>query len=224
MEINGIGQTLAGANQEAGRANGDLGKNEFLQLLVAQLQNQDPINPMEGTEFAAQLAQFNSVEQLINVNTGIAELSQAQQVMSNGLNNSLASSLAGKTVKVFGNQVSGGDNGSTGISIKLNQLASDVEILVRDANGTVVSTDNLQNLGEGEHQWSWNGKTDDGRRVPEGTYTIEVNARNGDENVSALTFTEGVVERVKFTGEGIKLLVNGVLMSLGDVEEIGTES
>jgi len=224
MEINGIGQTLAGANQEAGRANGDLGKNEFLQLLVAQLQNQDPINPMEGTEFAAQLAQFNSVEQLINVNTGIAELSQAQQVMSNGLNNSLASSLAGKTVKVFGNQVSVGDNGSTDISIKLNQLASDVEILVRDANGTVVSTDNLQNLGEGEHQWSWNGKTDDGRRVPEGTYTIEVNARNGDENVSALTFTEGVVERVKFTGEGIKLLVNGVLMSLGDVEEIGIES
>ena len=224
MEINGIGQSIAGANQNAGRANGDLGKNEFLQLLVAQLQNQDPINPMEGTEFAAQLAQFNSVEQLINVNTGIAELSQAQQVMSNGLNNSLASSLAGKTVKVFGNQVSAGDNGTTDISIKLNQLASDVEILVRDANGTVVSTDNLQNLGEGEHEWSWNGKTDDGRRVPEGIYTVEVNARNGDKNVSALTFTEGIVDRVKFTGDGIKLLVNGMLMSLGDVEEIGIES
>src|SRR6056297_2956203 len=94
MEINGISQALAGNAQSAAGANGELGKNEFLQLLVAQLQNQDPINPMEGTEFATQLAQFNSVEQLINMNSGIQNLTQMQEVMSNGLNNSLASSLA----------------------------------------------------------------------------------------------------------------------------------
>lgn len=221
MEINRINQVLEGNIQNAAGANGQLGKNEFLQLLVAQLQNQDPINPMDGTEFATQLAQFNSVEQLINMNTGIANLTQMQEIMSNGLNNSLASSLAGKSVKALGNQVSVGDEGKNDLSFKLNQLASDVEFIVRDSNGTVVHTDNLQNLGEGEHEWTWNGKTDDGRKVPEGIYSVEIKARNGDQNVGALTFIEGEVEKVRFTGEGVKLLVNGVLVSLGDVEEIG---
>jgi flagellar basal-body rod modification protein FlgD len=221
MEINGISQALAGNAQSAAGANGQLGKNEFLQLLVAQLQNQDPINPMEGTEFATQLAQFNSVEQLINMNTGIENLTQMQEIMSNGLNNSLASSLAGKSVKVLGNQISTAENGSTDISFRINQLASDVELTVRDSNGTVLHTDTLKNLGEGDHEWSWSGKTNDGRKVPEGVYTVEINAKNGDQNIAALPFMEGEVEKVRFTGEGVKLLVNGVLVSLGDVEEIG---
>ncbi len=221
MEINGISQALAGNAQSAAGANGELGKNEFLQLLVAQLQNQDPINPMEGTEFATQLAQFNSVEQLINMNSGIQNLTQMQEVMSNGLNNSLASSLAGKSVKVLGNQISTAENGTTDISFRINRLASDVELTVRDLNGTVMHTDTLKNLGAGDHDWSWNGKTDDGRKVPEGVYTVEIKAKNGDQNIAALPFMEGEVEKVRFTGEGVKLLVNGVLVSLGDVEEIG---
>ncbi|MGF1670597.1 MAG: flagellar hook assembly protein FlgD [Balneolaceae bacterium] len=221
MEINGINQALAGNTQSTQNTNGQLGKNEFLQLLVAQLQNQDPINPMDGTEFATQLAQFNSVEQLINMNEGIAELSRAQDIMSNGLTNSLASSLAGKTVKVLSNQIAVGESGKSEISFRLNQLASDAEIIVRDANGTVIRTDKMENLSPGDHIWEWNGKTDDGNRVPEGVYTVEVKAKNGDSNISALTFMEGQVEKVRFTGEGVKLLVNGVLISLGNVEEIG---
>ena len=81
MNVNGIQST---SNPYAGNSTdrNAMGQQEFLQLLVAQMKNQDPINPMDGTEFASQLAQFNSVEQLIGVNSALTDLQQSQNIMS----------------------------------------------------------------------------------------------------------------------------------------------
>src|SRR5690625_601492 len=100
------GASSSSAKPEQGReTNSALGQQEFLHLLVAQMQNQDPLNPMDGTEFASQLAQFNSVEQLIHLNQGLGMLQASQDAMSSSLSNSMAASLAGKQVKALSNQL-----------------------------------------------------------------------------------------------------------------------
>jgi len=218
-------------NQQGGRAatqnnltNQSLGKQEFLQLLVAQLQNQDPINPMDSKEFASQLAQFNSVEQLINLNDGVQNLAQSQQLTSSGLTNTMAASLTGKTVRALSDKVALEAGESSEVNFRLNNIASEVEITVFDSSGNVMRTETLENIGRGDHTWEWDGKTSDGRNVPEGTYRTTVTAKNGDEESSALTFVEGIAEKVRFSQNGAELIVNGIKIPLGDVEEIGIQN
>ena len=76
-----------------------LGKDDFLKLLIVQLRNQDPLNPTEGTEFAAQLAQFSSVEQLTNINSTLTESLATNKLLTQSIGNSLATTMIGKTVK-----------------------------------------------------------------------------------------------------------------------------
>jgi flagellar basal-body rod modification protein FlgD len=224
MDIsNIIASSQAGQGPQASSTAGknQLGKDGFLQLLVAQMKNQDPINPMDGTEFASQLAQFNSVEQLINVNDGIQQLAQSQNAMSNGLSNTLAASLTGKNVRAISNNVSVQTGEESTIPYRLNNTASSVEITITDAAGNTVRTQQLENIPEGENSWAWDGKSNDGSSVPEGTYNIEISAKNGDSDVQALTYQEGIAEKVRYSEKGVELIVNGVAIPLGDVEEIG---
>jgi flagellar basal-body rod modification protein FlgD len=217
--INSNTSFIRQASSEPGSS--DLGKQDFLQLLVTQLRNQDPVNPMEGAEFASQLAQFNSVEQLVNVNSGLEKLAQQQEAMSNGLVNTMASTLTGKQVKVHTNQLALGESGKADIQFKLDGNASDTEVVIRDQDGTVVRTENLSNLGKGDHSWQWDGRTESGKKAPEGEYTVEINAKDGDAKVKSTSFVRGEISRIRFSGEGVKLMVNGLSVSLGDVEEIG---
>ncbi|MEX0779600.1 MAG: flagellar hook capping FlgD N-terminal domain-containing protein [Balneolales bacterium] len=222
MDINGIMGAQSTSQPGQTNASGEMGKDEFLQLLIAQMRHQDPLNPMEGTEFASQLAQFNSVEQLINVNDGIANLAAAQDLMSTGLNNSLAATLTGKNVTVLSNQIGFNGSDDSEMQFRLNNLASEINIEVRNASGSVVRTETLENYGAGDHSWTWDGKTSAGQSVPEGTYSFEIAAKNEDDEVPVLSFIEGTAEKIRFTGDGVKLLVNGVLLPLEDVEQIGS--
>lgn len=222
MELSGINGTTASAQKDvSGAGRTELGKDEFLKLLITQLRHQDPLNPMEGTEFATQLAQFNTVEQLINLNSGIEGLALAQNIMAAGLNNSLAASLTGKSARVLSQSIYTDGTSDQIIHLRLRELAAETDITIRDSNGNVVRTETIRNLDRGDHTWTWDGKSDAGIRAPEGEYTIEVNARNNDRNVTALTFIEGLVEKVRFTSNGVELQINGLRLPLGDVEEIG---
>ncbi|MGA9120044.1 MAG: flagellar hook capping FlgD N-terminal domain-containing protein, partial [Bacteroidota bacterium] len=84
-------------------ASNQLGKDDFLKLLVTQLQNQDPLNPLQGTEFVAQLAQFSSLEQLTNINSSLEQNIQSNQLMTQSIGNSLAATLVGKDVRASSN-------------------------------------------------------------------------------------------------------------------------
>ncbi len=223
MELQNINaQTSAAFNQKEPEKPNQMGKQQFLQLLVAQMRHQNPINPLDGADFVAQLAQFNSVEQLIDVNSNIKELQHSQEMMSSGLNNSLATSLTGKQVKAISNLVHLPKGESADIQYKLNHSASKVDIVILDEAGNEVRREGFQNVSASDHSWNWDGKDNNGQSLPEGRYHVSVEARNDDDSrVDALTYIEGLATKVRFTAEGVKLTVNGVELPIGDVEEVG---
>ncbi len=221
MNIQGINPALTQQTSQA-QGKSSLGQQEFLQLLVAQMRNQDPVNPMDGAEFASQLAQFNSVEQLISVNDGLDQLAMSQDLMGSSLTNSMAASLTGKDIRALSDQVFLSSEGEAEINFKLNDSASDVEIIVRTASGAEVRRESLSGIPSGDSSWTWDGLNNNGERMGEGDYTVEVVAKNGDNNVGALTFIEGFASKVRYTSQGVYLSVNGIDIPIGDVEEVGT--
>ena len=190
MDISQIGaqSSLLGSSRGAGEGK-ELGQQQFLKLLVAQMQNQDPINPMDGKEFASQLAQFNSVEQLIGVNEGLASLKDSQELMRIEMTNSMASSLTGKQVRALSDSIRLESGKPVDINYELNAPAEEVEIMIKDKFGTTLYSETMNGAGDGVNSWSWNGKNEDGVLLPEGEYKVEIRATNGEQNVKARMFT-----------------------------------
>ncbi len=211
---------LASQNDKSLTGNSKLGQDQFLQLLVAQMQNQDPINPMDGKEFASQLAQFNSVDQLIGVNNGLSELGQSQQLMRAELTNSMASSLTGKQVRALSSNVNLQAGEDANINYDLNNSASEVEIVIRDSSGKEVRRETVDGAAAGDNSWSWDGKSNDGVDVPDGQYNVEINATNGDDSVKARMFIEGTANKIRFTGAGVRVSIDGVEVPIGDIETV----
>ena len=217
MNVQAINPGLTQYNSAA-QGKSELGQQEFLQLLVAQLQNQDPVNPMDGAEFAAQLADFNSVEQLISVNEGLSQLAISQDLMGASLTNSMAASLTGKEVRALSNEIALSSEGNASVNYKLNDSASQVEIVIRTESGAEIRRETLSGIPSGDNSWTWDGLDTNGERMGEGKYTVEVIAKNGDNNVGALTFLEGFASKVRYTTQGVYLSVNGIDIPIGDVE------
>lgn len=218
--ININANTSAAFNQRPDNNKNQLGQQQFLQLLVAQMRHQDPINPLDGAEFAAQLAQFNSVEQLINVNNGLKELQSGQDLMSASLTNSMAASLTGKEVKALSNEIHLASGESSKITFDLYSSAEEVEVIIKSASGSEIRRETLQGMPSGTNEWMWDGRNDSGARVADGDYIVEIKAKSGDSNVDVLLFTEGTVEKVRYTGKGVFLMVNNIEIPIGDVQEV----
>jgi len=197
-----------------------LGQQEFLHLLVTQMRNQDPMNPLDGAEFAAQLAQFNTVEQLIGVNDELKMLKESHEMMSVSMVNSMATSLTGKNVKALSNQIYLSAEGASTIQYELNNSAQDVEIIIRNSSGNEVRREVLEGVPSGENSWAWDGRNDEGIDVSEGRYTVEIMAANEDSSVQSLVFTEGIAEKVRFQGDGVFIMVNNIPIPIGDVQEV----
>ena len=211
-------------NQNSKTGNSSLGKDDFLRLLMTQLQNQDPTNPMDSQQFAAQLAQFNTVEQLTNLNTGMTNLTNTQQSVGQAMTNTMAASLTGKIVKGQSDalQVTPGQN--TDVKFNLSGVAADVKLNITDASGNVVRTVDLQNRSAGDQSWTWDGKNDSGSQLPAGTYNVSVAATNGNSPVSSYAYVEGKVSQVQYSKSGVTLTVNGVPVSMGNVEAVSDPS
>lgn len=210
-------------NQKTGPGN-ELGQQQFLQLLVAQMRNQDPINPLDGAEFASQLAQFNSVEQLISVNQGLQALQASQDLMSSSLNNSMAATLTGKQAKVMTDQLFLQAGEAPTVKFELFGGADEVEVVIRNASGSEVRRETLPGMPSGENEWRWDGRNDAGISAFEGAYTVEISAKSNDNPVSTMVFQEGIVDKVRFTGEGVYLMINNIKVPIGDVQEISNRA
>jgi len=173
-------------------------------LLVAQLQNQDPLNPSDPTEFTAQLAQFGQLEQLMNLNTSIEELATAEansQILS-------TFSLIGKDVLVEGSTLElEEDGGSAKIGYTLDGTASSLTIQIRDSNGNTVRTLNATALDEGTHSLTWDGLDDSGNAVESGKYTLVLQAKSAsdDSTVSATSLIRTEVTGVDLSSSTTKL-------------------
>lgn len=203
------------ANQE--ESQDVMGKDDFLQLLVTQLKTQDPMNPMEDQEFAAQLAQFSSLEQLMNLNESFSN----QSAISERLNSSMAADLLGKEVQTMGNAIEWTGDGEVPLSFNLDSPASDVKIVVHDSTGQSVFEQDVGSLNDGFHEFAWDGMDADGNEVPNGSYTFSVEAIGSDgESVEVSPFVNGTVDRVTFGSGGPMLQIDGREVPMNQVRSI----
>ena len=136
MEINGLSSAAMGGGRSANGVQQGMGQDEFLRLLMTQLQQQDPLNPMDNTEFVSQLSDFASLEQLQNMSTGMEHLAFSQAANTSAQ----MVSFIGKDVDVSSAEVMLGETGSAPIGLNLSTDAEELEVLVKDEEGRVVRT------------------------------------------------------------------------------------
>ena len=194
-----------------------LGKEEFMRLLVTQMQFQDPLKPMENTEFTTQLAQFSSLDQLSGINEGVKSFSDAQS----GMNRGQAVNFIGKEVKAAGNKVYTGGGASPSIGYSLDKDVSGVTVNIYDQEGKDVRTLSIDPQGAGVHTVEWDGKNNLGETVSQGEYIFSVTAMDAEgKSFDALTTIAGVVTGVSFEGGTSYLLVSGIRVPLDHVTEV----
>ncbi len=187
-----------GSGSVAGNSAADL-QGSFLTLLVAQLKNQDPTNPMQNNELTTQLAQISTV-------SGVEKLNTTLGAISGQLNNNQsvqASNLIGHGVMIPGDKVLVGNETTTPFGVELIQAADKVTATISDKDGNVVRTINIGGLSAGVHSFSWDGTLEDGSAAVDGAYTVAINATNGGNQL--------VAQPLNFA------MVNGVVLDNGNV-------
>jgi len=188
-----------------------LGKDDFLKMMIAQLKNQDPLNPMDGTAFTAQLAQFSSLEQLTNINTQLTSFTQQQQA----LGNSQSVNFIGKQVLAKGSTVNV-DGNPVPLSYNLGADAASGQIQVYDSNGQLVDTLSFKNQKQGLNSVVWNCPSS-----AKGNYTFAVSALdNSGQSVSASTMAQGTVTGVNFHDNATYLVVGGQEIGFSNVVSV----
>ncbi len=222
VPITGISGDTASALGSVNQNNEVLGREDFLLLLVTQLSNQDPLNPMDGQEFAAQLAQFSSLEQLIDIGDTLNTNGAMNGLLAQGINSGVAAGLIGKEIEAEGHDifVTEGDVGT--IRYELGDSAASLSIEIKDESGQLIQTIDLGQRGKGEHQFKWDGKDADGNDVVNGKYTVDIKATDANGNdVNARSFMQGQVDRVTFGPEGILVWIGQTSIPLGNISSVG---
>ncbi|MDZ5434462.1 flagellar hook assembly protein FlgD [Pseudomonas fluorescens] len=197
----------------AGSATGKkaLGKDAFLQLLVTQLKNQNPLEPQDNGEFVAQLAQFSSLEGITTLNdtvAGIASNYNSSQALQ-------ASSLVGRSVIAPGDKaVVDTTKGMTG-SISIPQSVASTTVKITDKDGKVIRTLELTDQKAGNASFTWDGKDDAGNVAPTGTYTFAANTTIDGQGVALITNLPATVNSVTISQTGGELMLN--LAGLGSI-------
>lgn len=199
----------------------ELGRDEFLQLLVAQLSHQDPLEPLKDEDFVAQLAQFSSLEQLENMNSNMNDSLNYDFLLSQTISNTMATSLIGRTVRADSSQIYLETAGAADISVDLDKMATNLSVTIRDMDGNVVRTINKSGLNAGDHLINWDGTDENGVQVSAGVYTIDVVATDASGNsFTPRQYLEGKVSGITYK-EGLALLnINGQQIPLASVREV----
>ena len=199
---------------------GFIDQEQFLQLLVAQLKNQDPLSPMESQEFASQMAQFASLERLHSIDSRLADSLNAQLMSTQAITNTMAASLIGKEVVAAGDSLVL-KNGSANLYFDLAAAAKEVEITIYDEEGDAIQTIWRRTLSEGENTVVWDGSDYSSNTVADGSYTYSVQATDQEGNpIDALQTASGIITGVNYEG-GIATLIAGDLeFPMGNVISI----
>ena len=193
-------------------------KDSFMKLMLAQMKHQDPMNPMQSHELAAQLAQFSSVEQLQNVNQTLEEMKASQKPTETfQALNFIGKSVSGdssKLVRVKGDR-------EHDFSFTLPADAKTAVVKVRNSNGEIIRKVDLKDLKQGENNFKWNGMDDRGQAANAGEYQFLIEATNASGGKLAVkTDFEGAITGVNFTAEGPVLLVGTQSVKIKDVKKI----
>lgn len=223
-DVNSIINTTAASNQVKGKDS--LGKDDFFRLMITQLKNQDPLNPTDGTQFSAQLAQFSSLEQLSNMNDALKQSLDANYLLAQSVNNTMAVSLIGKEIKLNGGSIKYNGENSIVLGYDLPADARTVTVDIYDSQGTLVKSFEQSSISSGVHKLSWDFTDNNGNKLQTGSYKFEVNAKDyNNSEITAGIFKMGLINSVRYTEQGTKVLVGNTEYDLSDISEIfGTET
>lgn len=218
----GVAQSQAAANgakaNDASKSlmpEGNELQDRFLKLLVTQMRNQDPLNPLDNAQVTTQLAQISTVGGIDKLNNTMQSLS-GSMVSSQSLQ---SASLIGRDVYAAGSYVSLANGKATG-AVNLTQEADQVFVQIADGNGALVRTLQLGAAKPGISSFEWDGKTDSGGTAPAGTYVFQVTAAQGKTSVPAESLMAGKVGGISFNN-GLRLnLEGGGDISMTDVKRI----
>ncbi|MDR2364285.1 MAG: flagellar hook assembly protein FlgD [Zoogloeaceae bacterium] len=190
--------------------------DRFMTLFLAQLRNQDPLNPMENAEMTSQLAQMNMV-------SGLEQLNATMQTLLGSYDEALslqAANLIGKNVLVPGDQLALTEEGSL-FGIDLTTPADKVEISILDANGVEIARQSLGQLNAGSQAFYWDGTDQNGDVAAPGTYRFSVLASLAGESVGATALQAGTVSALIRGGNGFVIEVAGVgNVALDNVKQV----
>ncbi|WP_201699861.1 flagellar hook assembly protein FlgD [Paraburkholderia hiiakae] len=209
--------TSSASSSSSGTSASDL-QTTFLQLLVAQLQNQDPTDPMDSSQMTSQLAQINTVSGIQQLNTSLSSLSTQ---LSAG-QNAQAALLIGSTVLAAGSSATVSSGSAPQLGVTLPSAVSDVKLTITNSAGQVVNTLDLGAQSAGTVPVVWNGKDSAGNTVADGTYTISATATTNGQSATATALVASQVQGVVQQSDGTASLslANGKTVPLSSVGAI----
>lgn len=188
--------------------------DRFLKLLVTQLKNQDPMNPMENAELTSQLAQMSTVEGISKLNATLSEMSRTSQMVQ-------GAALVGRSVLAEGDNLELTDVGAVG-GMNLDSMADSVKVTVTDAAGNTVRVLDLGKQDGGLVRFVWDGKNSAGTLVENGSYSFKVSATAGGSPVNASTYGLGSVLSVSLNDlNGMDVEVSGLgVLALDKIKQV----
>jgi flagellar basal-body rod modification protein FlgD len=202
-----------------------LGKQDFLELLVTQMRYQDPLAPQDNQQFIAQMAQFSALEGTQNINTSIEDLSKKLETMVSGqatsaatISNSSATSLIGKPVRVTAADIVYDPAETKPIEINVHAEDATSVLSILDAEGNIVNA--LPLTSKGELSVAWNGSLIDGTKAPAGKYSLKVTSKDGSKD-TGYTYFEDKVTGLSYTKTGVRLEIRGQTVGLDQVVHVG---
>jgi flagellar basal-body rod modification protein FlgD len=191
-------------------------QDRFLKLLVTQMKNQDPLNPLDNAQVTTQLAQINTV-------TGIEKLNTTMQSFSTSMLSGQSlqgAAMIGRQVYAVGSTLNLADGKAVG-AVNLAQPADRVYVSIADSAGTIIRRIELGAAGSGMSGFEWDGKTDAGTTANPGQYTFQVVAASGNKAITAEPVALGKVDGVSLGSSGMKLnLQGGGSVGMSDVKQI----
>ena len=213
------GNSTAATSSSSSGSSTQLGQAQFLSLMVAQLKNQDPMQPMQNGEFLSQMAQFGTV-------SGIQDLQSSFGSLATALTSNqalMASSLVGRTVLAPGSTGYLAAGGTLGGAVDLPASTSDVVVNITDSSGQLVQRLDLGAQPAGTTSFAWDGTTAAGTAAAPGVYNVTAQALNGTQQYAPNTLVEARVDSVSLGGSnGLTLNLAGLgAVNLSDVKQIG---
>jgi flagellar basal-body rod modification protein FlgD len=208
--------SLNGTSSSTKTTTADEMQTRFLNLLVTQLKNQDPLNPMDNSQMTTQLSQISTVSGIEKLNATMEKL------LGNyaGTQTMQAAAMIGKTVLTAGNAMQLDAYGAVG-GVTLDAAADKVTVSIMNSAGTVVQTQNLGAQAAGTVNFAWDGNSDAGVALADGKYSFSVKATQAGNEVKSTTLEAGTVNAVTLATDGLKLqLANNKTANYSDVKQI----
>jgi flagellar basal-body rod modification protein FlgD len=214
MPVSGVNNATSSVVGAASRDYSEINKIDFMTLLVAQIQNQDPMSPMDNAQFTSQITQFTMLEEMETMNANLED----NLLVGQSINNTAMLALVGKDVTVEGNKTS-----ITEGDVSENVLAAEAPgravIEVTDSYGHVVATYE-RDVSQGLNDISWEGMTSDGETAPDGNYSISVTVTNGDTPVDFTTLMTGPVQGLRYENNVAVVSVGGQEFYVSEIYKV----